>query len=314
MSCVCVRNLPHPQEIDNIDYATYMTNEALHQSTLKETIAQTMTGVSAEDLHDFEVESTRDDSNEDDSNDDDSNDEDSNEDDSNDDSEEAPSEEHSVRRRRLQSSITLDYVVEVRDASLSFSGLSSELQQAVESGDFDMMLSTNAASAGATALLGASSSMVSTQQSGGDGGSSSSSGSSGGSSSSISTGIIVGVVVAALVGVALLAMLGCCVSRKSCRTMPAGGQLRSEQSPLTAVVIDAPQNKKDVADGCIECGGGSGGTVVAEPVPVGAPSAPIAHRTTPATATAVAATACHPPQPPVAPAAVYFESSDNTLY
>lgn len=161
------------QTINGISFSTYSANSSLYDTTLKETIAETMTGVNPGDIQDFTAAA-------------------------------APARRllqsytTSVRMngRTLSSdALATSYKVSVRNASLSYDELSTELTDAVESGEFDTLLTTNAQDNGATALVGATSDEVETQNLVTD---------SGSSDDGLSGGAIAGIVIGVLVGVALI--------------------------------------------------------------------------------------------------------------
>lgn len=97
----------------------------------------------------------------------------------------------------VSSAILTSYVVRTSNASLTYTSLSAQLVNAVNSGTFNTILSTNAQASGATALEGCTSSPVVTVPI--------DTSSSSGSSNTLSDGAIAGIVIGAVVGVGLIA-------------------------------------------------------------------------------------------------------------
>jgi hypothetical protein len=93
--------------------------------------------------------------------------------------------------------ILTSYVVRTSNTSLSYSSLSAQLVNAVNTGTFNTILSTNAQVSGATALEGCTSSPVTTVPI--------DTSSSSDSADSLSGGAIAGIVIGVVVGVALIA-------------------------------------------------------------------------------------------------------------
>mmetsp|Transcript_12131 Transcript_12131/g.20089 ORF Transcript_12131/g.20089 Transcript_12131/m.20089 type:complete len:185 (+) Transcript_12131:500-1054(+) len=105
--------------------------------------------------------------------------------------------------RRLASTssgIATSYRVRVRNASLSYEGLSTELQESVDSGEFNQLLTANAEKNNATGLINATSSSVTTVNLIPD-----SSGGGSSSSDALSAGEIAGIVIGVVFGTILIA-------------------------------------------------------------------------------------------------------------
>lgn len=115
------------QQINGISFETYETDPELYDNTLKDTVADSLDGVSADNVVDLTVSPSR-----------------------------RRRLEERLQQRQLQTdSIIADYRIEVRILGTTADELAAELEDAVTSGEFTMLMQSNAASMGATGLVNA---------------------------------------------------------------------------------------------------------------------------------------------------------------
>jgi hypothetical protein len=148
----------------------YESNRALYNLTLSETIAASMSGVSPQDVQNLDLTSLT--------------------------SLITPA----IRMRMLaDDSVTATYDVSVRDASLNYDDLTSQLSESVDDGTFDLLLTQYATTNGATGLADATSGAVTTTDT--------SPNDSGSDSNVLHDDAIAGIVVGTLLGCLLLGLL-----------------------------------------------------------------------------------------------------------
>lgn len=172
------------QTINGVSIDEYNEDPEAYDETLTESIADTMDGVESDDILDLQViagsSSDR----------------------------RLTGDEH----RRLQDSIEASYIVEVRDADQSYESLSSQLSDAVTSGQFNTILQTNAAANGATGLEDATSDSVTTTNLLADNGNNKKKDDS---DDGLSDGAIAGIVIGVLAGVIIIGLIAYFVINKS---------------------------------------------------------------------------------------------------
>lgn len=156
------------QTISGIDLADFTANEEVYTTTIKESIALSMTGVTVDDIKNFQVLSTS--------------------------SRVAAALRHALPRRLQTGSISISYEVEV-ESLLTAEDLQNQLTATVNNGDFNSILQQQAITNGATGLESATSDSVETQTIGGDD-----------SDDELSGGAIAGIVIGVVFGTVLIAM------------------------------------------------------------------------------------------------------------
>ncbi len=184
--------------INGISLTTYNDDPNLYNSVLSESIAQCMDGIVASDISQLRA-----------------------------------SNANPTSRRRILIEVTatsgtaigISYLVTDDTPGASYNTLSSQLEAAVSTGNFNTYLNANAAASGATALEGCSSSSVTTTLVNANNDDS--------NSSSLSTGAIVGIVIGGVVFLGLIVgLIVYFTMGKRSSANPVGGETIAVANPI----------------------------------------------------------------------------------